>query len=216
VNAVVMGPPGAGKGTQVKMLADGYGFLHLSPGALLRQAVKEGSDLGAQAKAYMEDGQLVPDALVIELLRSRLAETEGSRGVVLDGFPRTLGQAEALGEMLAQRRQNLDIVINMELPEAEAIRRLTGRRVCRQCGTNYHLVSKPPASEGRCDLCGGPLYQRSDDSEETARARLAVYRRETEPLIEFYSSRGVLRSISGQGGVADVRARLERALGLGR
>ncbi len=229
LNVVIMGPPGAGKGTQAKRLADEFGFLHLSPGDLLRQAVKEGSGLGRKAKEYMDSGRLVPDDIIIDLIGSRIreeqtraggsaaAQAEGARrGVILDGFPRTLPQADALGGLLAELGQRLDVVVNVVLPEEEAIRRLTGRRVCRQCGANYHLLFKAPAREGLCDLCGGPLYQRSDDSEATARARFDVYRRETEPLIDYYAKRGLVEDVDGRGEVGDVARRLEKTLGLGR
>ncbi len=214
MNIVMMGPPGAGKGTQAKMLADRLGFLHLSPGDLLRQAVKDGKDLGRRAKAYMDSGRLVPDEIIIELIGGRVRDARADRGVIMDGFPRTLRQADALGEMLAGLGRPLDVVVNLVLPEDEAVRRLTGRRVCRRCGANYHLVYKPPGREGVCDLCGGPLYQRSDDSEETARARLEVYRKETAPLIDYYRDKGLIRDVDGRGDVGEVAERLERALGL--
>lgn len=214
MNVVMMGPPGAGKGTQAKMLADRAGFAHLSPGDLLRQAVKEGAEVGQKAKKFMDSGRLVPDDVIIELIGDRVRQAGGSRGIILDGFPRTLRQAEALGELLRELGQPLDAVVNVVVPEEEVIRRLTGRRVCRQCGTNYHLVYKPPVAAGKCDLCGGQLYQRSDDSEATARARLDVYRRETEPLIAYYASRDLVRDVDGRGSVEEVAKRLERTLGL--
>ncbi len=214
MNIVIMGPPGAGKGTQAKLLADLHELVHLSPGDLLRKAVKDGTELGAKAKTYMDSGRLVPDALIIELIGERMRETKRGHGVMLDGFPRTLPQADALGEMLAELGQSLDVVVNVVLPEEEAIRRLTGRRVCRQCGANYHLVFKAPAKEGLCDLCGGPLYQRSDDSEATARARFEVYRKETEPLIAYYKARHLIKDVDGSGEVDEVARRLVTALGL--
>lgn len=214
MNVVVMGPPGAGKGTQAKLLAERHGLVHLSPGDLLREAVKEGTPLGLEAKAYMDRGSLVPDGLVIELMRARIRESGGARGLLFDGFPRTLAQADALDAMLSESGFALDMVVNVVLPEEEAIRRLTGRRVCRVCGANYHLEYRPPNAPGRCDLCGGELYQRSDDSEETARARFEVYRRQTEPLIAYYAARGLLRDVDGSGGVDEVAERLSRTLGL--
>jgi len=181
MNVVLMGPPGAGKGTQAKLLADRFGFLHLSPGDLLRQAVKDDTALGRQAKRYMDAGQLVPDDLIIELIENRMKEEAGKGpGVIFDGFPRTLRQADALGDLLEEMRTPLDVAANIVLPEEEAVLRLTGRRVCRQCGANYHLMFKPPAVEGVCDRCGGPLFQRSDDTEETARARV----RYRQPLFD--------------------------------
>lgn len=209
-----MGPPGAGKGTQAVRLAERFGLLHLSPGDLLRQAVKDGTELGRKAKDYMDSGRLVPDDVIIALIGERLREARGGRGVLLDGFPRTLPQAEALNRMLAESGQKLDVVVNLVLPEETAVRRLTGRRVCRRCGANYHVVYNPPAVEGVCDLCGGPLYQRSDDTEETARARLEVYRKETEPLVAYYAARGLLRDVDGTGGVDEVFGRLAETVGL--
>ncbi len=214
MNIVMMGPPGAGKGTQAKRLADRFGFLHLSPGDLLRQAVRAGTQLGDKAKAYMDSGRLVPDDLIIELIGDRIREARPDGGVLLDGFPRTLPQAEALGGMLGALGRSLDVVVNVVLPDEEAIRRLTGRRVCRRCGANYHLAFKPPAKDGLCDLCGGPLYQRSDDGEATAKARFEVYRRETEPLLAYYGSRKLVRDVDGRGDVDQVFRRLEQALGL--
>jgi adenylate kinase len=213
VNVVIMGPPGAGKGTQAAKLAGRCGLLHLSPGDLLRQAVKEGSELGRLAKTYMDSGRLAPDQLVIDLIGGRVAEVVGGAGVILDGFPRTLPQADALGEMLERLGRPLDMVVNIVLPEEEAIRRLTGRRVCRKCGGNYHLVFQPPRRTDLCDQCDGDLYQRTDDSEETARARFAFYRQETEPLIAYYAARGLLRDVDGQGRIDDVTGRLERVVG---
>lgn len=216
VNLVIMGPPGAGKGTQAARLADRYGFLHLSPGDLLRQAVKEGSESGLKAKTYMDSGQLVPDGVVIALIDGAVNQVSAGRGVILDGFPRTLPQAEALGRMLGGLGRPLDVVVNVVLTEGEAVRRLTGRRVCRKCGANYHLVFQPPKTPRVCDLCGGELYQRSDDSEETARTRFEFYHQETEPLIDYYGSRGLVSDVDGRGDVDEVTVRLERALGLGR
>ncbi len=214
LNIVMVGPPGAGKGTQAKMLADRHGYLHLSPGDLLRQAVKDGTALGLEAKDYMDSGRLVPDDLIIELISDRMRKAGAVPGMILDGFPRTLRQAEALDEMLRELGQRLDVVVEVDLPEEEAVLRLTGRRVCRQCGANYHLLFKPPQRPDVCDACGGPLYQRSDDSEETARARLQVYGKETEPLISYYSAKGLTRDLDGRGSVQEVAERLERLLGL--
>lgn len=216
MNIVMMGPPGAGKGTQAKILAERFGLLHLSPGDLLREAVREGTELGRKAKAYMDAGLLVPDELIVDLIGGRIRDEAGrTRGVILDGFPRTLRQAEALDELLEESGRPLDAVVNITLPVDEAVRRLTGRRVCRGCGANYHLLYKPPRALGVCDLCGGPLYQRTDDTEETARSRLEVYRRQTEPLISHYAGRGLVREVDGRGEVDAVTARLVKALRLG-
>jgi len=218
VNIVMMGPPGAGKGTQAKLLASRYGFAHLSPGDLLRQAVKDGTELGLKAKDYMDAGLLVPDDLIVELIGRNLQDRAGRArgGVIFDGFPRTLPQAEALDRLLGEMGRPLDVAVNIVLPEDEAVRRLTGRRVCRVCGANYHVQYKPPRGQGVCDQCGGPLYQRSDDTEETARARLDVYRRQTEPLVDYYDGLGLRLDVDGRGEVAEVTERLVRALGLER
>lgn len=215
MNLVLMGPPGAGKGTQAKLLAERFGLAHLSPGDLLRQAVKEDTPLGREAKRYMDAGRLVPDDLIIDLIGRRLEELASSgTGIVLDGFPRTLRQAEALSGLLETSGRPLDAVALLVLTEEEILRRLTGRRVCRECGASYHLIYQPPGRDGLCDECGGPLYQRSDDSEATARARLEVYGQETRPLIEWFTERGLLRNVDGQGDVQEVSRRLERTLGL--
>lgn len=213
----MMGPPGAGKGTQAKILAERFDLLHLSPGDLLREAVREGTELGRKAKTFMDAGLLVPDELIVDLIGARIREEETgrARGVILDGFPRTLRQAEALDGLLEESGRSLDAVVNITLPVEEAVRRLTGRRVCRGCGANYHLLYKPPRALGVCDLCGGPLYQRTDDTEETARSRLEVYRRETEPLISYYARRGLVREVDGRGNVDAVTDRLVKALRLG-
>jgi len=217
LNIVMMGPPGAGKGTQAKILAERFDLLHLSPGDLLREAVREGTELGRKAKTFMDAGLLVPDELIVDLIGARIREEETgrARGVILDGFPRTLRQAEALDGLLEESGRSLDAVVNITLPVEEAVRRLTGRRVCRGCGANYHLLYKPPRALGVCDLCGGPLYQRTDDTEETARSRLEVYRRETEPLISYYARRGLVREVDGRGNVDAVTDRLVKALRLG-
>ncbi len=214
MNIVMMGPPGAGKGTQAKILAERFDLLHLSPGDLLREAVREGTELGRKAKTFMDAGLLVPDELIVDLIGARIREEETgrARGVILDGFPRTLRQAEALDGLLEESGRSLDAVVNITLPVEEAVRRLTGRRVCRGCGANYHLLYKPPRALGVCDLCGGPLYQRTDDTEETARSRLEVYRRETEPLISYYARRGLVREVDGRGNVDTVTDRLVKAL----
>jgi len=215
VNIVLMGPPGAGKGTQAKLLADRYELLHLSPGDLLRQAVRDDTELGRQAKGYMDAGRLVPDDLIVELIAGCLQNEAGaSHGVIFDGFPRTLGQAEALGDLLREIDRPLDAAVNIVLPEEEALRRLTGRRVCRACGANYHVDYKPPRVKGLCDRCGGALYQRSDDTEETARSRLEVYRRQTEPLVSYYEERGLRLDVDGRGAADEVAARLVRLLEL--
>lgn len=215
MNLVLMGPPGAGKGTQAKLLAERFGLAHLSPGDLLRQAVKDDVPLGREAKRYMDAGELVPDDLIIELIERRLEEqVPRDQGVILDGFPRTVRQAEALGRMLDGASRPLDAVALLVLTDEEVLRRLTGRRVCGDCGANYHVIYQPPLVDGVCDRCGAALRQRSDDTETTARARLEVYDQETRPIVDLFARQGLLRKVDGQGGVEEVSRRLQLLLGL--
>jgi adenylate kinase len=178
---------------------------------MLREAVAQGSPLGVEARRYMDAGELVPDAVMIGLVRERLATPDGRKGFVLDGFPRTAAQAEALDHLLETEGAPLDRVVFFQVPDEEPMARLTGRRVCRNCGRNYHLAFSPPRVAGRCDACGGELYQRTDDEEATVRRRLAVYARDTQPLIEYYRRRGLLTTISGSGTMDAVHARLVAA-----
>lgn len=212
---VLLGPPGAGKGTQAKLMLERTAMEHISTGDLLRAAVASGSALGTAAKAYMERGELVPDGLVTDMIRERLAPLGAEPSFMLDGFPRTVAQAEALEAMLKTHGIPLDHVISLDVPREELVRRLSGRRTCRACGTMYHVLFDPPRRDGVCDRCGGELYQRDDDREETIRARLEVYDRATAPLTAFYRGRGLLREVDGTGATAAVfdrvRARLEMA-----
>ncbi len=186
---VLLGPPGAGKGTQAALLAKELKLQHISTGEILREEVAQGTELGRKAKAYMDRGELVPDELVIAMLRGRL---DSGSGFILDGFPRTIAQAEALERMV-----RLDRVLNIHLSEEEVVRRLSARRVCKSCGRNYNLVSNPPKVEGRCDSCGGELFQRDDDKPEVIRRRYRVYQEETAPLKDFYRERGLLVEVEG-------------------
>jgi len=179
---------------------------------MLREAVAARTLLGLEAKGYMDRGALVPDDVVVAVMRDRLAQPDATRGFILDGFPRTMGQAEALGQMLKELGQELEAVIYFDVPEAELLRRLTGRRVCRQCGASFHVVSAPPAREGVCDRCGGELYQREDDAESTVANRLRVYAGQTAPLLDYYRDRGLLRSIAGGGPVNEVQAAIRQAV----
>lgn len=209
---VLLGPPGAGKGTQAKLMHERLGIPHIAAGDLLRAEVAERSELGRQAQAYMERGELVPDALVIDMINHRLQRNGAATGFILDGFPRTLAQAEALEHRLTERGRPLDHVVSLEVPREELVKRLSGRRTCRGCGAMYHVAFDQPARPGVCDRCGGQLYQRDDDREETIRARLAVYDKSTAPLVEFYRSRGFLREVDGTGGTAQVLDRIVEQL----
>jgi len=208
-----LGPPGAGKGTQARDLAQEWGVLHLASGDMLREAVAAGSPLGREAKGYMDKGALVPDDVIIRMMGERLAARDAAGGVILDGFPRTIAQADSLAKLLKDLGQTLDAVIYFEVSEPELLRRLTGRRVCRKCGHTYHLVSNPPKRAGICDECGGELYQRDDDSEATVRNRLQVYERQTAPLLDYYRQRNMLKTVAGEGPVETIRAAIRKAVG---
>ncbi len=206
-----LGPPGAGKGTQARELARQWGVPHIATGDMLREAVAAGTRLGREAKKDMDEGALVPDEVIVGLIGERLAEPDAKRGFILDGFPRTIGQAQALERLLENLGQALDVVVYFEVTEPELLRRLTGRRVCRSCQTAFHLVSAPPRREGVCDACGGPLYQREDDSEATVRNRLAVYGRQTAPLLDYYRQRGRLSPVAGEGAIETIRTAIRDA-----
>jgi len=213
LNLVLLGAPGSGKGTQAERIIGRHDIPHISTGDILRDAVARGTELGATAKRYMDAGDLVPDDVIIGIMRARLGEPDARRGFLLDGFPRTIEQAEALDEMLADSGRALTGVLLLDVPEEELVQRLSGRRMCRSCGANYNVIFNPPATEGVCDVCGGELYQRSDDNEETVRNRLAVYRRQTAPLIGYYEAHGLVRRFYGGGrGPDDVFAEVEASL----
>ena len=211
MRVVLLGPPGAGKGTQARQLAARWGVPQIATGDMLRDAVAQGTALGREAKRYMEAGDLVPDAVIVGLIAERLARPDAVKGFVLDGFPRTVAQAEALDRLLVEHGLRLDRVVLFEVPEAELVTRLSGRRVCRDCGRNYHVQFSPPRVADRCDACGGALQQRADDAEPKVRHRLAVYARDTAPLVEHYRRRGLLETIAGAGPVETVQAALLRA-----
>lgn len=209
---VFLGAPGAGKGTQARLIAEERGIPQVSTGDILRAAVREGTELGREAKGFMDRGELVPDALMVGMIRARIAGSDCANGFLLDGFPRTLEQARALDEMLAEVKQPLHLAIDFSVPTQELIRRLTGRRVCRACGASFHLVSAPPRQEGVCDHCGGELYQRADDNEETVGKRLEVYDAQTAPITEYYRSRAILQEVNGMRGIEEIQAQLEGIL----
>lgn len=208
---IFLGPPGAGKGTQARALADAWGVPQIATGEMLRAAVAAGTPLGREARRIMETGALVSDDVIVGLIAERLREPDAGGGFILDGFPRTLGQAEALDRLLKDLGQSLDAVVYFEVAEGELLRRLTGRRLCRQCQTAFHLVSAPPRRPGLCDRCEGELYQRDDDSEGTVRKRLEVYARQTAPLLDYYRGRGLLATVSGEGAVDTIGAAVRRA-----
>ncbi len=216
MRVIFLGPPGAGKGTQARRAVVRWGVVQIATGDMLREAVAAGTELGRQAKRHMDAGELVPDDVIIGLMAETLARPEARKGFVLDGFPRTLGQAEALDRLLEERGLALDRVVVFRISEAELVMRMTGRRVCRQCGRNYHAVFSPPARDGACDACEGPLYQRTDDEEATVRRRLAVYERDTRPLVDHYRRRGLVEEVSGEGPGDQVFEAVVRAVESGR
>ncbi|MFF9646026.1 adenylate kinase [Kitasatospora aureofaciens] len=210
---VLVGPPGAGKGTQAHLLAKTLSIPHISTGDLFRANIGQGTPLGLEAKSYMDAGRLVPDEVTIGMAKDRMLQPDAANGFLLDGFPRNLGQAKALDEFLAEQGIELDGVLDLEVPEDEVVRRIAGRRLCRNDGGHvFHVDYNPPKVEGVCDECGGELYQRSDDTEEKVRTRLEVYHTETEPIIDYYVQQGLVATISALGKVDEVTQRAIEAL----
>jgi adenylate kinase len=212
---VLLGGPGSGKGTQAKKLVEKLGIPQVSTGDIFRAALKEGTPMGLKAKTYMDKGELVPDEVVIGVVEERLAKPDLNKGFMLDGFPRTLPQAEALDKILQAQGKPLDHAILVDVPEEELVTRLSGRRTCKnaECGMMYHVKFNPPTKEGICDKCGKELYQRDDDSEATVRERLTVYNKQTAPLIDYYQKKGLLRSVEGVGPIDRIFASIEKVLG---
>lgn len=194
---IMLGAPGAGKGTQAKKIADKYSIPHISTGDIFRANIKNGTELGKKAKTYMDQGLLVPDELVVDLVVDRVGQEDAKNGYVLDGFPRTIPQAKALDEALAKLGDKVDYAINVEVPDENIINRMSGRRACVSCGATYHLVHIPPKTEGICDTCGAELILRDDDKPETVKKRLDVYHDQTQPLIDYYNGKGILKSVDG-------------------
>jgi adenylate kinase len=217
MNLILLGGPGAGKGTQAKKLIDKYHIPQISTGDILRAAVKEGTDMGRKAKEYMDAGKLVPDAVVIGIIKDRLKQPDAKKGFILDGFPRTVPQAEALDQVLGDLGSKIDHVVSIDVDEEALVTRLTGRRTCKNaaCGQMFHVQFTPPKKAGVCDKCGGELYQRDDDNETTVRSRLATYNQATKPLIDYYSRKALVRPIKGVGGIDDIFNQIVGILGPG-
>jgi adenylate kinase len=213
LRVVLLGPPGAGKGTQAKLLREKFEACQVSTGDILRQAVADQSPLGKEASEYIKRGDLVPDSVIVKLVAERLKEKDCAQGFILDGFPRTIPQAQSLEEILQKMGLGLQSVLLVQVPHTVIIERLAGRRTCKNCGALYHLKFNPSTRENVCDRCGGELLQRDDDREETISARLKVYDNQTAPLVDYYRQQGILREIDGVGNVDDIRNRVIKALG---
>ncbi|MBU0520504.1 adenylate kinase [bacterium] len=213
MNVILLGAPGSGKGTQAQQLVEKYSIPQISTGDILRKALKDGTDLGKEAKKFMEAGQLVPDEVILGIIAERLQQNDCKKGAIFDGFPRTIQQADALNAILNKIGSQLDLTVSLEVPDEKIIKRLTSRRVCNNCGAVFNTVSNPPPAEGNCPSCKtGQIIQRSDDQESTIRSRLDVYHRQTKPLQDYYSGRGVLRMVDGDGSPQDIYTKLCRLL----
>ncbi|MBO4783370.1 MAG: adenylate kinase [Lachnospiraceae bacterium] len=210
---VMLGAPGAGKGTQAKMIAEKYTIPHISTGDIFRANIKEGTPLGLEAKSYMDQGKLVPDELTVKILLDRVAKDDCKNGYVLDGFPRTIPQANVLKEALAKQNDKIDFAINVDVPDENIVRRMSGRRACVTCGATYHIEHVPPKTEGICDKCGSALILRDDDKPDTVLNRLKVYHDQTQPLIDFYNNEGILKEVDGTIDVKDVFESITKILG---
>lgn len=204
MNIILMGLPGAGKGTQASEIVKKFPIPHISTGDMFRKAIKDETDLGKEAKSYMDRGELVPDEVTVGIVKERFSEDDAKKGFLLDGFPRTIDQAESLSQIMSELDREIDAVINIEVPEEELMNRLTGRRICEKCGTTYHLVFNPPKVDGICDIDGGKLYQREDDNPETVSNRLSVNVKQSKPILEYYNNKGVLKNIDGSKDIDEV------------
>ncbi len=214
VRLVLLGAPGAGKGTQAKKLIEKNNMPQISTGDLLRAAVGEGTDLGKEAKSFMDKGELVPDSVVLGMVEERLQKDDARNGFILDGFPRNTAQAEALDAMLDKLGMPLDAALSVDVPLEDLMKRLTGRRTCKGCGQMYNIYFSAPATENECEKCGGELYQRDDDQEATIQKRLEVYQEQTAPLIDYYGGKGILKSVSGTGNIEEIFNNVVSTLGL--
>ncbi|MFH1862455.1 MAG: adenylate kinase [bacterium] len=212
MNLILLGAPGSGKGTQAKQLGERYSFPQISTGDILRKAVADETELGKKAQEYMKAGELVPDQVIMGIIEERLKADDCRNGAIFDGFPRTLQQADALEALLKKISSQLDLCISLEVPDDRIVNRLTARRICSQCGQDYNMVSNPPPPGNRCSHCSGEIIQRADDQEATIRNRLAVYRKQTRPLQEYYSGRGLLRIVDGDGAPQEIYTKLCRLI----
>ena len=212
MNLLIMGPPGAGKGTQAEVLVKELNIVHISTGDMFREAIKQGTEMGKKAKEFMDQGALVPDEVVIGMVKERLSQSDTKGGFLLDGFPRTVEQAGALDKTLSSLNIKLDGVVNIVVPLDKLMARLTGRRVCKGCGASYHVIFNPPKSEGKCNTCSGELYQRTDDNEESVGTRLKAYQDKTQPLIDYYKGKGLLIDINGDQEIKKVLDEIVKAL----
>jgi len=210
---IMLGAPGAGKGTQAKQIAEKYSIPHVSTGDIFRANIKEGTPLGMEAKSYMDKGELVPDELTVKILLDRVAKDDCKNGYVLDGFPRTILQAEVLDKAVAELNDKIDYAINVDVPDENIIKRMSGRRACVKCGATYHIVNVPPKKEGICDACGEKLIVRDDDKEETVKNRLSTYHQQTQPLIDFYNNKGILKEVDGTKNMNEVFDDIVKILG---